>query len=844
MLKKLKTIIKPNRYIEGSNLKIYKEKKNRLSGYCPWACMVEDGVVLLKNGALMRSFIFYCPDLGSSSAESINAVSYYFNNAIKALGSGWAIQFEVQRYKTNDYPAASFDNEAAFIVDKCREINFKKYGEHFASSYYMTFTKELESELKQKSKNLFFKIENDNSGALNTEGIKKEIQDFIIHTDKIVSVLQNKLKVISLDAQCCVSYLHTSTSLKWFQLNFPEHLMFLDKIITHDDLENSIPLKLDNHFIPVISIMDFPMETYPAIFDGLNAANIEYRWSTRFICLSKKDALKDIEKWQKRFYGSRKSTGQFIMGEMLHVESDRENQGAIALEADASLAQEECMTDILGFGYYTSTLMVWDEDVDIAMDKARYLESIISSCGFTSKIETNNALQAFLSMMPGNTLANIRRPLISTGNLSHIIPLSSIWEGMVNNDHTKEVTGCAAPLLACTTEYSTPFFFNLNVKDVGHTLILGPTGAGKSTLLNLLEIQMLKYPKTNVIIFDVDKSARSVTMATGGIYVEPAKDDIAFQPLAELDSTTDILWASEFIEILLDEQHITVTPDMKGSIISALKLMTTIDINMRTLTTFNQYVNYANPDTGLNDIQAGIAPYVKGGQYGDIFDADSTSMPLSKWTMIEMSSLMKLNSQAITPALKFLFKYVEKVWEGKQDEITLLIMDEFHLFLKNPIFVRQIETWLLRLRKKNVFCVFATQNIASAKKSDIAEILIQQCFTKIYLADDSAITQKDGYKYFGLEDAEIQAIKNACMKRDYYYKSSLGSRMFQLDLDKTQLSILTPDHEFLDLLEQKYERNSGIPLVKDMLAHNNIDYRKFFTKEEINILENLEHKQI
>ncbi|WP_338113529.1 hypothetical protein, partial [Treponema pedis] len=77
--------------------------------------------------------------------------------------------------------------------------------------------------------------------------------------------------------------------------------------------------------------------------------------------------------------------------------------------------------------------MEWDEDVDIAMDKARYLESIISSCGFTSKIETNNALQAFLSMMPGNTLANIRRPLISTGNLSHIIPLSSIWEGMVNN---------------------------------------------------------------------------------------------------------------------------------------------------------------------------------------------------------------------------------------------------------------------------------------------------------------------------------------------------------------------------------------------------------------------------
>ena len=833
MLKKIKDFFKSEKYVEGLDLTPYKNTKNLLSGYCPWSCMVAEGVVLLKSGAIMRSFIFSCPDLGSSSAESINSVSWNFNNALKSLGTGWAVQFEVQRYKTKEYPGAIFDNEAAYIVDKCREANFKNYGEHFASSYYMTFTKELPSELKQKSSSFFFKRDGEDKENINTGAIRKEIDNFITVTTKIIGSLSSSLKVKPLNSAETVSYLHTSVSLKWYGMNFPNHFIFIDKMITDEDIENSIPLKLGKNYIPIITVKDFPMETYPAIFDSLNAAEIEYRWSTRFISLDKSDAQKYIEKTVKRFYGSRKSAKQLLMEETMQVQSNLENQGAAAFQQDAQNAQEESLTDIFGFGFYASSLMVWDQDVDAAMDKARYLESIISSCGFASKIETQNSLKAYLSMQPGNLAANTRTFFVSTGNVSHIIPLSSIWEGMINNNHTKEVTGVNVPLLTCSTRYGTPFFLNLNVNDVGHVIILGPTGAGKSTLMNLLEIQMLKYLKSNVIIFDVDKSARGLTMAAGGIYVEPGgENNIAFQPLAELETNIDILWAAEFIECLLTVQNITVTPEMKLSINEALKLMKSLNIHERTLTSFNQYVNYVNPETGTNDIRVGISPYVLGGQYGNIFDADSTSMPLSKWTMIEMGSLMKLNDQAITPALMFLFKYVEKVWEGKKDEITLLVMDEFHVFLKNPIFVNQIGNWLMRLRKKNVWCLFATQNIASARKTEIAEILIQQCLTKIYLADETALTagQKDGYRYFGLSDPEIAAIRHARMKHDYFYKSPLGARMFQLDLDKTQLSILTSDHEFLDLLEQKYGKNCGKPLVKEILEHNNINYEKFINK--------------
>jgi type IV secretion system protein VirB4 len=85
----------------------------------------------------------------------------------------------------------------------------------------------------------------------------------------------------------------------------------------------------------------------------------------------------------------------------------------------------------------------------VSIEKARYIAGLVNSCGFNAKVETSNAFNAFLSMQPGTAYANVRRPVISSGNLSHVIPLSSIWSGIAHNDRTKECFGLrlAAPYL-------------------------------------------------------------------------------------------------------------------------------------------------------------------------------------------------------------------------------------------------------------------------------------------------------------------------------------------------------------------------------------------------------------
>ena len=809
------------------NFSFYKNKNTPLSSICPWIIMADDGVVKLKGEALTCAYEFIAPDIASASMSKINTISNMFNNGMIQLGSNWTIQFELQRSLSNTYPGSHFESLTGYLVDRQREINFKYQKNHYKNRYFLIFTYFLPKQAEEKIKGLFMKstaeVDENKENAI----FQNELKMFNMQSSKVASILSTIMYVKRMNSSELLTLLHSSVSLDWHEMTYSEdHHIFIDNVVTDQDLENSIPLKLGSHYIPIVAINSFPSITLPAMFDVINKANCELRWSTRFCCYSKQEAYKVIESAEKKFHSARKSIAQLAMESTMHTESTRENSAASAQENDAAEAKIEVTMGTLGFGDYCSNIMVWDEDIEAAEEKAQQISSLISACGFSTKIETLNALQAFLSMQPGNIYANRRTLFCSTGNVSHIIPISSVWSGLSENNFMKDVCGKSHPHVICDTEFDIPFYLNLNVRDVGHTWISGRTGAGKSTLLALLEAQWLKYPNNQVIIFDKDRSARNLTMCCGGIYIEPGKDDVAFQPLAEIDTFDGQTWAAEFIEIMLSEQKIEITAGMRKAIFETIKILATKDVHSRTLTSFSQYCSYQNPETGNNDIVDGIAPYVLGGQYGNLFDNDEANLSISSWTMIEMGTLMNMAKGAVAPALDYLFLQCEKKFNGRP---TLMVLDEAWMFFKNELFANKIVEWLKVLRKKNVFVLFATQEIDDASKSPIASTLVSQCVTKIYLADEEALTpmNKEAYKKFGLEDSEIVLLSKLQKKMDYFYKSSMGTRRFQLALDKLQLAIITcssEDHKLLDKIEEKYGKNTGKELVEEILKIKNIDY--------------------
>ncbi|SOO26876.1 Conjugal transfer protein trbE (fragment) [Xanthomonas phaseoli pv. phaseoli] len=161
--------------------------------------------------------------------------------------------------------------------------------------------------------------------------------------------------------------------------------------------------------------------------------------------------------------------------------------------------------------------------------KLRAVEREINGLGFVTIDEARdgNAIDAFLGAVPGNAQHNIRRPMVSTLNLAHAMPSSSVWAGprYCQNDlfPGNARLDHSPPHMFVVTGETTPFRFSTYVGDVGHAMVIGPTGAGKSLFLNLAETQFRRYESAQVYIFDKGGSARITTDHVGGALLRPRR---------------------------------------------------------------------------------------------------------------------------------------------------------------------------------------------------------------------------------------------------------------------------------------------------------------------------------
>jgi type IV secretion system protein VirB4 len=457
------------------------------------------------------------------------------------------------------------------------------------------------------------------------------------------------------------------------------------------------------------------------------------------------------------------------------LDSDADNK-----VADADQALQVLGGDHVAFGYLTATITVADRSRAAVEDKVRTVERIVNGLGFTCVRETVNAVEAWLSSLPGHVYANVRQPLVHTLNLAHLMPLSSVWAGPVRNSHLD-----GPPLLVAKTAGSTPFRLSTHVGDVGHMMVVGPTGAGKSVLLSLVALQFRRYPDAQVYIFDKGNSARAAVLAMGGAHhalgsAEADGETLAFQPLANIDDASERSWAADWIAALLAHERVSVTPDVKDAIWTALGSLASAPREERTLTGLVLLLQ-------SNALRIALQPYTLEGPHGRLLDAAEQNLALADVQCFETEALMS-QAGAVAPVLTYLFHRLEERFDGRP---TLLILDEAWIFLDHPLFAARIREWLKVLRKKNVAVLFATQSLADISGSAIAPAIIESCPQRILLPNDRAIEPqgRDIYAHFGLNDRQIELIARATPKRHYYLQSARGNRLFELGLGPVGMAL-------------------------------------------------------
>ncbi len=773
-----------------------REYRDRAVGFADllrYATTVADGVVQGKGGELIAGFFYRGTDTESASNQELEWIASRLNAVMASFGGGWMVHVDAIRGSAIGYPEeGSFPHPVLRLMDWERREQYKREGLHFESVYALVLTYLPPMHLQSKMQAMMFERSRDLKGAegsLYDQTIRKfqskirEVEASLtsvfdgisrMRCHEVLNETTGKTNLID-DLS---GYLHYCTTGIRQNIVLPKSGVYLDSIIGSQDFVGGNHPRIGTKHIRVVSIEGFPSESCPGILDVLNALPITYRWSSRFIFLEPEDGKSILgklhKKWRQKIRG--------MKDQIMDTQTGVIDQDAMQMARDAQLAMSEATSGLVLYGHYTSTIILMDEDCKTIDENALEASTLIRNLGFAARIESINAIEAFLGSLPGHGYENVRRPIIHSLNLVHLIPTTATWPGLEFNPcpfYPKK----SSPLLYAATTGNAPFRLSLHVGDVGHVLILGPTGAGKSTFLQFIIAQHFRYLKSKVFVFDKGYSAFVLSHAAGGHHYDIGSEHqkLAFCPLGRVDKPSERFWAEDYIETLLELQNVSVTTAHRAAIRQALMLLGQNDQDMRTMTNFVNLVQDQELQSVLNFYT------LMGGN--DMLDAVRDDIRTGHLQIFEMEHLMNMGERHMVPVLLYLFHCIERQLDGSPG---LIVLDEAWRMLDNPLFQYRIKQWLKEMRKANVAVVFASQSISDIEKCAIRDVVYESCLTKILLPNYEARNEASyaQYKLIGLNERQIDMIARATPKRDYYYMSPLGKRMFRLGLGPVCLAFV------------------------------------------------------
>jgi type IV secretion system protein VirB4 len=770
-------------------LKQFRDRTQGLPDLLNFALMPEDGILQNKDGSLTVAWYFRGEDMDSSTHAELASISARLNGILLGLGNGWMLNCDAVRRPATQYSSSGhLPDRTSWLIDEERRRQYEQEGAHFESTYALTLTYLPPLRTSNKIVEMIYEDEGRDDSA---EGFaarilgqfKRQVDDFesalsgTLPLRRMRGVRRTDWAGVEYIEDELLQYMSFCVSGILRPMRLPSIPMYLDSLIGAHPFYGGIAPRVGDMHVSVVSIDGFPHDSYPGILHQLDTLGYEYRWNTRFIFLDPQQARSVINgvrrRWQQKQRG--------LKDQMFNTSSGAVDLDALEMTEDAQSAIGEAESNQVHFGYYTSCIVMMHEDRELLLEQAREARKTLMNLGFGARIEDINAVEAYLGSIPGHAYPNVRRPILHTLNLADLLPITALWAGPQFNPCPFYPEN-SPPLSYAATTGSTPFRINLHVGDVGHTLMIGKTGGGKSTALNFLLAQHFRYANAQVFTFDKGYSSYVLVNACGGTFYDIGGEhsQLAFCPLKNIDTPSDQAWAAEWIEIMLTLQGVNVTPALRQMVYQAIMRLTRSP--RRTLT---EFVAELQDD----ELRQALSHYTLAGPMGTLLDAEEDSLVDGAFQAFEMEHLMNMGEKNIVPVLLYLFRQVERRMDGRP---TMVALDECWLMLAHQLFREKVREWLKTWRKKNALVFLATQELADVMNSPIRDVILASCPTKILLPNPEANenASRAMYELVGLNDREIQLLAHATVKRDYYYKSPLGRRIFSFGFGPAALSFV------------------------------------------------------
>jgi type IV secretion system protein VirB4 len=819
-----------------------REHRTEPAGLCDWllwAYLVDEGVVLGKDGSLLAGWSYRGPDTSAATAEDLDALSSHVSQALLPLGNGWMAHFEAVRHAAPGYaPAGAFPDPVTALLDEERRRTYEATAAHFETDTFVTLAWLPPPDLYSRLARAF--VQGEERGGRSWEEV---LAAFLRGAGEFERRLSAVLRPRRLGSDELLTLLHCCLTGLDHAVRAPVAGAELDSFLADQQAVGGWRPRIGAMAIRALAIQGFPAASYLGMLDRLNSLPCALRLSHRVIPLDPATAARLIRRTQVQWFMKRQGAAELVRGAVnrqrqapsAEQEADArlfQDQDASRMAADAAAAAAANASGAVRFCFYTPTVVVMQPSDAAADQAAGEILKLFADRGFTARVEDVNAVEAWLGSLPGHGFPNLRRPLLHSRNVADLVPLTSVWPGLKTNPSAYFPEG-SPPLLWAATSGATPLRVNLHASDVGHSLVAGPTGAGKSTLVNLCVAQFFRYRQAQVFVFDLGYSGYVLARAAGASHyaIRAGTGDaaIGFQPLAGVDDPGELAAAAEWLELLLSLQGgVVVGPAARTEIVAALRQLAGEGREHRTLSNFCVQLQSL-------ELKDALAPYGRGGSLGRLLDADRDDLDRGSYQVFEMSHLWEMGTKTVAPVLRYLFHRVEGRLDGRP---TLIVVEEAWRTLLDPAFGLQLKQWLLTLRKKNAAVMVVTQTLADLHQSPYRAAIVESCPTRFLLPNAMAASPGTAelYRDLGLNEAELELLAGGRPKRDYYLKCPHGSRLFELGLGPVALAFLaapegmTPQETSARVDELRRERGPDWPaawLAERGLAEWLPDYQRF-----------------
>jgi type IV secretion system protein VirB4 len=521
----------------------------------------------------------------------------------------------------------------------------------------------------------------------------------------------------------------------------------------------------------IISVLEYGPFTHAGIFDRFLQLPFEFIITQSFIFSNRTIAIHKMQLQQDR---------------MIQAEDK-----AVSQIAEISQALDMAMSGEIAFGEHHFSILCIEDSLK-ALESSLSIAAVeLSDCGIQPVREKINLEPTYWGQLPGNSDYLIRKSTINSLNLASFASMHNYPLGKKENNHW----GAYVTILNTTS--GTPFYFNFHLRDVGHTLIIGPTGAGKTVLMNFLCAQAQKF-KPRMYFFDKDRGAEIFIRALNGVYtvIDPGKQ-CGFNPLQLADTGENRTFLMEWLRVLVTTNGEVLTAGDIKLLNEAIEGNFRLDPQDRRLSNIVPFLGIDGPGT----LAGRIAMWHGRGSNAKVFDneVDVIDLSIARVFGFEMANLLK-DPVSLAPVLLYIFHRINLSLDGYP---TMIVLDEAWALIDNPVFAPKIKDWLKVLRKLNTFVIFATQSVEDAAKSRISDTLIQQTATQIFLPNLKAT---EVYRTaFMLSQREYLLIKTTDPGSRYFLiKQGINAVVARVDLSGMSdiINVLSGRSETVVLLDK------------------------------------------